>query len=315
MCRSHFKWSHSKPVLAKVSQVHIWNEKASIGRTVRLSRLQSECKNKEKWCWPRRWGWPCWLWHFSPSCPCLSAPRGTNRRQTHREQGPNRYKGPGFQWSSPGPHLGKVTGRSEEPKIHCTAPQSLCSNPIVDIREDQNSELVADTLVCNAIHRAKTCLVGLGQRYGTRWRWWQEKWCWTLLRRLRQPTSSYDQQQSSVHSERESPVLKPLEQFLSAGLKLATTMTTLQSSVRKWDFLINFLFCKYIVSKPLWFSFPLSQNLSVGIHPLPPAHRLTVKIKTFLMRKLKKNRTKSRENNVVHILAQETYFLYFSFKF
>lgn len=51
-------------------------------------------------------------------------------------------------------------------------------------------------LTTNMCH--KTHLVGLGLHYGTRWRWWQGKWCWTLLRLLQLPKSSCKQQHPLV---------------------------------------------------------------------------------------------------------------------
>lgn len=81
----------------------------------------------------------------------------------------------------------------------------------------------------------KACLVGLGRRYGTRWRWWQERWCWTSLLRIQQPTSSYEQRQTS----------------LKDGAVYWSRRTAAQS-------FSNFLFRKYIVSRLLWFHFPLS---------------------------------------------------------
>lgn len=60
----------------------------------------------------------------------------------------------------------------------------------------------------------KTCLVGRGRRYGTRWRWWQGKWCWTWLRRPQQPTSSYNQQHTSVKDTNNSTAVKPSGRFI-----------------------------------------------------------------------------------------------------
>ena len=61
-------------------------------------------------------------------------------------------------------------------------------------------------LMCNAWAQMKVkdalsweiYLVGRGLHYGTQWRWWRGKWCWTWLQQLQQPTSSYNQQHMNV---------------------------------------------------------------------------------------------------------------------
>lgn len=63
-------------------------------------------------------------------------------------------------------------------------------------------------------HTKKPCLVGRGRHYGTRWRWWQGKWCWTWLQRLQQPTSSYNQQHTSVKDTNNSTAVKPSGRFI-----------------------------------------------------------------------------------------------------